>query len=331
MKSVTSAFLTMLQSNDALVEADLYTITLLSGTVLYYTSAQQSIVYNGNTYLAAFQDSAPGFHRGQWRCTRGLDTDELEVDLLYDASTRINGIPPAAFANFGGFDGAQLRLDKALAPNWENPVVNGVVNLFVGVVGECKSDAQKVSMTISSMLLYLQTTFPRNYFLTQCNHCLFDSGCGLSASAHAFEGVVTTATGAATVTSFNSNLTSPDGYFSLGYIVWTSGDNLGAVSSVKGYLNADGAFQLIYPLTAIPNNGDTFTAFPGCDKTQSTCTTKFSNIANFRGYPFVPTPETLEVGGTGSQPPTSTGGGGGSGLTALPRGPGGLAANFKQQ
>ena len=330
MKNVSSAFLTMLESSASLVEADLYTITLLSGTALYYTSAQQNIVYNGHTYLAAFQDSAPGFHRGTWRCTRGLDADDLEVDILFDASTRILGQTPAAFANNGGFDGAKLQLDKALAPDWSNPVVNGVVNLFTGIIGEIKSGSSKVSLTVNSMLLYLNAMFPRNYLLPQCNHALFDSGCALSKAAYAVSGTVTTTGGSPTATTFSSNCTQADGWFTLGSVVWLTGANAGKTSVVKWYANSNGAFVLIYPLNSTPSSGDTFTAYPGCDKLQNTCSAKFGNLAHFRGFPYAPTPETLDVGGTGSVAPVSVGGNGNAGLSRLPRGPGGQLGNFKQ-
>jgi uncharacterized phage protein (TIGR02218 family) len=34
--------------------------------------------------------------------------------------------------------------------------------------------------------------------------------------------------------------------------------------------------------------GDTFSISAGCDKSKDTCQAKFANIANFRGFPFVP-------------------------------------------
>ena len=179
------------------------------------------------------------------------------------------------------------------------------------------------------MLAYLQTTFPRNYFLSACNHCLFDAGCGLSKASYAVSGTVTSAA-TPTLTTFASSCTQADGWFALGSVVWTSGANKGIVCPVKAYANANGAFTIIYPAGAVPAVGDTFTAYPGCDKTQATCTTKFSNQAHFRGFPYVPTPETLEVGGQGSQAPTTTGGAGGSGLRGVARGPGGQLGNFNQ-
>ena len=274
--------------------------------------------------------STPGFHRGAWRQTRGLNVDELEVDILFDGFTRILGQTPGAFANAGGFDLATLRLDKALAPDWTNPVVNGVVNLFVGIIGEVQATSSKVSLTVSNNLLYLNQSFPRNYFLPQCNHALFDSGCGLSKAAFAIAGTVTE-TSTPTVAAFSTNLTQADGWFSLGFLVWNSGPNTGIECSVKLYYNSNGQVQLIYPLSVVPSAGDQFTIYPGCDKLQLTCSGKFNNLSRFRGFPYTPTPETLEVGGTGSVPPTPVGGGGGAGLHSVPRGPGGLKYNFSQQ
>lgn len=66
--------------------------------------------------------------------------------------------------------------------------------------------------------------------------------------------------------------------------------NRGQSRTVKSYTG--GSFKLMYPLNAVPASGDTFFAFPGCDKLQSTCTTKFSNLPNFGGQPYVPRPET---------------------------------------
>ncbi len=230
---------------------------------------------------------------------------------------------PAAFALAGGFDNAQVTVSKALAPDWTNPVVNGVVNLFTGIVGEVQADSGVVKLTINSMLRRLNTAFPRNYFLPQCNHALFDAGCTLVASTYAVSGTVAAA---GTATSFTSGATQADGWFALGYVVWLTGANAGLKSFVKSYANASGTFTLAYPISP-PGAGDTFTAYPGCDKLQSTCTTKFNNAAHFRGFPFVPTPETLELGQAGS-PPGSQGGFGGAGGSSLGSGPGGQSGRF---
>lgn len=323
MKTVSTAFLTMIQQSQYLVQANLYQFTLPSGSNFYWTDAQQDITYNGNTYLAAYLDNQPGFERGATRTTIGLNTDDLEIDILYDTNTRINGMTPAAFALAGGFDNAQVVVSKALAPDWSNPVVNGVVNLFQGIIGEVQADSGKVKLTVNSTLRLLNTAFPRNYFLTHCNNALFDASCTLLASNFAVNGSVSSA---GTATVFDTNLTQADNYFALGYIVWTSGANNGLKCFVKSYAHASGQITLAYPISP-PAAGDTFTAYPGCDKTQATCSGTFNNPQHFRGYPYVPTPETLEAG-PGSSPPARIGGAGGAGVGTIPRGPGGTSIKF---
>lgn len=324
MKTVSSAFLTMLNGSKTLVMADLYTITLKDGTVLRYTSADINITYSSNTYLSARSSNAPIFQRGNTRCAVGLNVDSLEVDILFDSASRVNGLKVPTLIAIGGFDNCTVQVDKALAPDWTNPVVNGVVNLFTGVVAESKVEPGKVTLNVNSALRQLNTQFPKNYFLPGCNHSLFDAGCGLSKSTYAFSGTVS---GTPTTTGFDSNATQADGYFALGYLVWVTGANAGLTSRVKSYANASGAFTIIYPLPVAPSSGDTFTAYPGCDKQYSTCSTKFSNLAHFRGFPYVPTPEMIEMGGAGSTAPhqsTNTG----SGLGGVARGPGGRNDRF---
>ena len=357
MKTISSAFLSMIQTNEFLVQANLYQFTLPSGSVFYWTDAQQNIIYNGNTYLAANLDSQPGFQRGQLKTSIGLNADSLDIDVLYDTNTRINNMTPAAFALAGGFDNALVTvskllsvpgsavsqplldqsgadlydqsgialLDQGAAGGWIS-VAAGTVNLFTGIVAEVQADSGVVKLTVNSLLRLLNTAFPRNYFLPQCNHALFDAGCTLLASNFAVAGTVAGVSN--TLTYFGSGLTNAAGYFALGYVVWLTGANAGLRSFVKSYDGA-GNFTLPYPLDSIPAVGDTFTAYPGCDKLQATCTAKFNNLANFRGFPYVPTPETLELGPGAS--PQRIGGLGGAGGSHLGVGPGGTNIKFASQ
>lgn len=326
MKNVSGGFLTMLASNAQLIAADLYTITLGTGTVLYYTSAQVAIISGGNTFLPSYLDSAPGFERGKITCKVGLETDALELKMLFDTATLISSQLPSSFARGGGFDNALVRVDKALAPDWSNPVVNGVVNLFTGYISELKITTGQIDFTINGRNKRLMTAFPRNHFLPHCNHALFDSGCTLLPATYAVGGTVS---GSPTAIQFNSNRTDADGYFALGYVVWLTGANTGNRSFVKSYLNASGSFTLAYPLPNTPVAGDTFTAYPGCDKLENTCSVKFGNLSHAKMFPFVPTPETLELGSNGSAPSGSSNGYG-AGTGGVGTGIGGQPGNFKQ-
>jgi uncharacterized phage protein (TIGR02218 family) len=326
MKTISNGFLTMLQSNQQLMVCDLYTITLASGQVLYYTDAPQNIVIGGNTYLAAQMDSAPGFARGPIKLKIGLQVDSIEVDMFYDLNTRILGSTPGSFANAGGFDGASVKIDKFLTTSL-SATTNGTVNLFTGVVSDVQAGSGKVTLNVSSNLIYLNGQFPRNYFLPQCNHALFDAGCGLSKSAYAVSGAA--GSGCTQTTISDSALTQAAGYFALGYVVITSGANNGLTRTVKTF--SGGVLTLLYPLPAACASGDTFTVYPGCDKTQNTCSATFGNLAHFRGFPYVPTPEVIELGTAGSAPQDNAGGVAGMGPGGVGRGVGGQAGKFLQQ
>jgi len=81
-----------------------------------------------------------------------------------------------------------------------------------------------------------------------------------------------------------------DNFFDNGQIAFVTGPNAGLVKAVKTFFSQQFTFNS--PLPFPPNAGDTFIAYSGCDKTQSTCTNKFSNLLNFEGMPYVPVPET---------------------------------------
>ena len=78
--------------------------------------------------------------------------------------------------------------------------------------------------------------------------------------------------------------------YAQGTITFTSGADTGASATVKTATAS--ALTLAYPLPQVPAAGDAFTAYQGCDHTLATCKAKFNNAANFRGFPFVPVPET---------------------------------------
>ena len=72
--------------------------------------------------------------------------------------------------------------------------------------------------------------------------------------------------------------------------MFTSGANANVRATVKS-VAAGVALTLIYPLPVAPAVGDAFTVYAGCDHTQATCQSRFNNLANFRGFPFVPPPQ----------------------------------------
>ena len=138
---------------------------------------------------------------------------------------------------------------------------------------------------VRSDLVILDYDMPRNLFSPTCLHTLYDAGCGVIRGTYSVNG-----TAGAGSTS-NQILTSvAQAGHAQGSLVWTSGANANVRSTVKS-VAVGSALNLMYPLPFAPTTGDAFTVAFGCNHTQATCQGTFNNLANFRGFPYVPPPE----------------------------------------
>ena len=81
-------------------------------------------------------------------------------------------------------------------------------------------------------------------------------------------------------------LGSDSGYFDYGVITFTGGLNNGLSEDIRSYV--PGQFTLGVPFPFAVAVTDPYSVVAGCDKSSNTCKTRFSNILNFRGEPFLP-------------------------------------------
>lgn len=283
MKSASPALLALLNSGEDFERADLWTITLNGGTVLRYSGEDQALVANGNGFALG-----PAMKRGSITTKRGLEVATLTLTIIAGDEDAINGVPLVQFAAGHGFDLANVSLDYGYTPEWGAPIV-GTINAFTGRVTSIDSIVgNQINLTISAWTVLLNANMPTNIYQVGCIHTVYDSGCGLDPAAFSASSTV----GAApTRTGFASGLTGVAGRYAQGRVVFTSGPNAGLSATVKSN-DAGGNFVLITPLPASPLPGDGFTAYAGCDQTSATCQGRFNNLLRFRGFEFIPAPET---------------------------------------
>ncbi len=291
MKSVTPALVDLLSSRDPLLAFDLYQFTLPGDTVLYYGTADVPIVYQGATYGGSVR-----WDRSQIDLKAGLEADSLTVNAYATPADLVNGVPFHQFLRQGGFDNAYLLLQRAYYPaplSVPLGAPNGVVWLFSGLVTEVITGGLKAQIKIDSHLYTLDIKLPRNLYQHLCNHVLYGPDCGLNGANFAVQGQ---AQAGSTIFQIVTNLTGVPGYFSLGKLQFTSGALqgtwIGIQSQVGGAGSQPATLTLTPPLLAAPAPGDAFTLWPGCDRALSTCQNKFNNALNFRGFPWIPVPET---------------------------------------
>ena len=323
MKPCSAATLSLLAGRQYLL-AELYQITLVSGQVYRFTNFQVPLnapLYTGttvggstfgstllwNTGLVIKRETITqkcGVEAGGFKLTLAPQLDSPNNPVL------ISGYPLLQAALYGLLDNATVLLAKLIVPIAMTPVVvsSGGTPYFQGTVQKTEADRSKLILTIDDYLAGLTIQMPPTLLQTGCPHTVYDAFCdpaGTLKSSKTITGKVgsTVTSGAQFYTTPSGggswNGTSyPDGYFNLGVIKMTSGVNSGLSAKVKSFFNTNGVAMLAFPFPTAPSTGDTFSWYPGCDYTQSTCTNKFANLAHFKGMPYIPVPETIVDGGT---------------------------------
>ena len=273
---------TFLATNTEFKMADLYTITLTAGSVLRYTTWDSTLVVLGNTFLTG----PPSFERTAIEEKLGMDVSTIELTIEASTSDLVNGVPILQAVGLGFFDGAAFKIERLFMDS-TGVQIGTVIRFsgFIGPVNELSRSYAKIDVEAGTKLLQMQ--LPAVILQPGCTNTLFDARCGLVKASFA---EVNAVQAGSTVNKLLSLSAKIDGYYDNGQIAFTSGANAGLVKAVKSY--AGQFFVFNSPLPFVPNAGDAFIAYPGCDKTQATCTNKFSNLTNFEGFPYVPAPET---------------------------------------
>lgn len=284
MKSATTALKNLLATRD-FVKAELYTLTLNGGQVIRWAGHDQALTWSGNSFALG-----PLIDRSTISDKMGLEASTLDISLTAREGDAINGVPLLQFISKRGLDGANVKLERAFAPDWNSPIT-GVVTRFAGritSVGDIRGSSCNV--TVSSWSILLNVNYPPNVYQSACLHTVYDTGCTLNKES--FKANMTVALGITpTTTSFRpATPLGVTGYWTQGFMIFTSGANSGLRRTVKTW---DGTtFEVIPALPIAPASGDAFTVYAGCDLTHGTCITKFNNRSHFKGTPFVPIPET---------------------------------------
>ena len=267
------------QKDAPLLMADCYTLTLRTGTILTYTNADVPVALNGFVFAA----NAVLIDGLAFKCAMGLDVDEQHITLAARPTDTIGGVPFLVAIHHGVLDGCTVQRERAFLSAWGATPIGSVV-LFKGRVTKVDAVGRtSAEVTVASDLVLLDIDMPRNFYQPTCAHTLYDSGCGLVKAAFGTQGSVGAGSTNASI-AWSGSLPA----FAQGTLVFTSGVNLGASVGVRSATTT--TLALAYPLATAPAVGDAFTVTQGCDHTSATCQAKFNNLANFRGFPFVPPP-----------------------------------------
>ncbi|MBZ5566563.1 MAG: DUF2163 domain-containing protein [Acidobacteriia bacterium] len=227
--------------------ATLWKITRQDGTVLAFTDHDEDVTYGGCTYLAA-----TGFTRTAMEQNSDLSVANLEVDILLDSAAITDND-----LREGKYDYAEVEIRMV---NWTD-LTQGEIKQAKGLLGQvsCKDVVAKAELRGMSDLL---NGHIQQMYSPSCRATLGDSRCKVNIEAMKMAASVTSLTDNRT---FATTLAKPENWARDGKIVWTSGNNSGLAMEVKSQ-DASGNLVLFLPMGFPVQVGDTFYAYPGCDK-----------------------------------------------------------------
>ncbi len=286
MKQTTAAVISLVNAARAAQDspiafAECFTFITTAGSQYTWTNVDYDITYNGFVFSA----NGPLVSGLKYKGTVGLEVDKQQITIAARPSDVINGAPFLIALRDGAFDGAPVYRDRVFVTAPQGSVVGGV-RLFQGRVSTVDNVGRtQATLTVASDLVILDYDMPKNLFSPTCLHVLYDAGCGVIRGTYSANG----ACGAGS-TSNQISWTGARAGDVQGSLVFTSGANANIRATVKAAAAGSG-YTLMYPLPFAPATGDTFNVAFGCDHTQATCQGKFNNLANFRGFPYVPPPQ----------------------------------------
>jgi len=239
-------------------------LSLANGARLGFTDHDEALTFDGTTF-----EAQAGFSATEIESSLGLSIDNLEATGAL-SSLRISEDALQA----GDFDGAEIEIWKV---NWQD--VSQRVLERKGHLGEVSYGQGAFKAELRGLAHQLNQKRGRLYAFG-CDAALGDARCKVNLAGFTATGHVTVIDDSRLEVSGISAFA--DDWFTRGTI------QIGIRKlDVKRHRAPDRIELWQQPKFAI-NVGDEMLLVAGCDKQLSTCTAKFGNAINFRGFPHMP-------------------------------------------
>ncbi len=249
-----------------------YRVTRSDSVVMGFTSLDQDLVLDNVAYAAA-----SGLSHSAIEGSADLRVDNLDIEgmLSNDAITEADLLG-------GVYDGALVDVflvDYLDFP--ESVSAADVVWLRTAFIAEVRQNGGTFVAELRGLTDKL-TTAPLELYTPSCRvKRLGDGRCRVDTTPFTFDYSVAVVQSSRRFT--HGGAAQADGYFRYGILTWNTGSNAGREMSIKSYVG--GVLELLEPMPAGVQAGDTFSVVRGCDRQFATCRDVFDNVANFRGEP----------------------------------------------
>jgi len=250
-------------------------ISRTDGVALGFTDHDRALSFDGTGF-----EPESGFAASEIRAGSDLAVDAQDATgvLTSDRITETDIL-------YGRWDNAAVELWRV---NWAD--TSQRVLLRRGAVGQIRRGRMAFVAEVRSLAHVLGQTVGRT-FQAGCDAALGDLRCGIDLENPIYKGMGVVTDLLRDRAFMASGLSGFDaGWFTSGTLTWTSGANAGRITEVlsNGLADAIAMLTLLEAPVLPIAEGDSFIACAGCDKSIATCSAKFANTANFRGFPNIP-------------------------------------------
>lgn len=251
-----------------------WAVTRSDGLTLGFTDHDRELAFDGRTFRPDTGLSAKAVVQGTGLA---VDNSEAAGALTSDAITD-------ADIEAGRYDGAEVRLWHV---NWQD--VGERELRFRGTLGEIRREDGAFHAELRGLTEPLNRPAGR-LFQKDCTAVLGDAACGVNLALPAYSGAAPAGANDGRSFALPGLAAFAEGFFDKGRLRVLSGAAQGLVGVVRAdALSADlRRIDLWSPLRAPVAPADSVRLEAGCDKRPDTCRVKFSNLLNFRGFPFIP-------------------------------------------
>lgn len=166
------------------------------------------------------------------------------------------------------------------------------VVIWAGRVLNCEFKGGEAVLHTEPVYTSIRRNGLRRFYQRQCPHVLYGPSCGVNQTLYKASGPVIAISGNTIQVAAAGSFAN--GYFAGGYVSWLSGAWVTENRLITDHTGV--TLTLSAPILGLAV-GLSVDVYPGCDHTLSTCQTKFSNHANYGGWPYIPTknPFNLQI------------------------------------
>lgn len=255
---------------------EIYSFRQGGGAFLNYTSAEQPIVVGGTTYTPVpIKRTTPQKAKeiSQTRLEITMPSDDVLLDPFRSILSAVR--LDVTISRVQLFEGSPAGPST-------------VYVVFKGYVASVVFNDEEASLELHPFNERFRREMPRYTYQSLCNHELYDARCKVVEGFFDYSGLVS---------GVNGNLITVNGAsgagataFVGGFIRTLAGDNWRQILAQDG-----DTLTLLIPFNTVVI-GTTMVLQQGCDHSLSTCLSKFNNVVNFGGFPYVPEKNPFEQG-----------------------------------